>query len=52
VLGHASGSVTGRYTHILDAVLVAAADRVAETVRGYMIGSTAEAIEFGGLEAD
>jgi integrase len=52
MLGHASGSVTGRYTHILDAVLVAAADRVAETVRGYMIGSTAEAIEFGGLEAD
>jgi integrase len=38
LLGHASGSVTGRYTHILDAVLIAAADRVANTIYGYMTG--------------
>lgn len=36
LLGHASGSVTGRYTHILDRVLIAAADHVASTVHGYM----------------
>jgi len=29
LLGHAAGSVTGRYVHHLDAVLIAAADRVA-----------------------
>jgi hypothetical protein len=29
LLGHASGAVTGWYTHVLDAILVAAADRVA-----------------------
>jgi integrase len=38
LLGHASGTVTGRYTHVLDAVLIAAADRVATTVQGYMTG--------------
>jgi len=36
LLGHASGTVTGRYTHILDSVLIAAADHVASTVHGYM----------------
>jgi integrase len=36
LLGHASGTVTGRYTHILDAVLIAAADHVASTVHCYM----------------
>lgn len=36
LLGHASGTVTGRYTHVLDSVLIAAADRVAQTVQGYM----------------
>lgn len=38
LLGHASGTVTGRYTHVLDAVLIAAADHVATTVQGYMAG--------------
>ena len=38
LLGHASGTVTGRYTHVLDAVLIAAADHVAATVQGYMTG--------------
>lgn len=32
LLGHAAGSVTGRYTHHLDAVLLAAADAVAGKV--------------------
>lgn len=32
LLGHAAGSVTSRYVHRLDAVLVAAADRVADEV--------------------
>jgi integrase len=36
MLGHSSGSVTGRYIHHLDAVLIAAADKVAEEVRGMM----------------
>ena len=42
LLGHASGTVTGRYTHVLDAVLIAAADRVATAVQGYMTGKSAE----------
>ncbi|HXZ16404.1 MAG TPA: tyrosine-type recombinase/integrase, partial [Roseiarcus sp.] len=32
LLGHAAGSVTSRYVHHLDSVLVAAADRVAEEI--------------------
>jgi hypothetical protein len=31
-----------RYTHVLDAVLVAAADQVATTVQGYMTGEFGE----------
>ena len=42
LLGHASGTVTGRYTHVLDAVLIAAANRVAATVHGYMTGEPGE----------
>jgi integrase len=41
LLGHASGTVTGRYTHVLDAVLIAAADHVATTVQGCMAGECA-----------
>jgi integrase len=37
LLGHASGTVTSRYTHILDTVLIAAADRVAARVHACMI---------------
>lgn len=37
MLGHSSATVTGRYIHHLDAVLIAAADKVAEAVRGMMI---------------
>ena len=32
LLGHAAGSVTSRYVHHLDSVLIAAADRVAEEI--------------------
>jgi integrase len=39
LLGHSSGSVTRRYTHVLDTVLVAAADRVASAIRDYMDGA-------------
>ncbi len=39
LLGHASGTVTRRYTHILDAVLIAAADRVSGTIDDYMRSS-------------
>jgi integrase len=38
LLGHASATVTGRYTHMLDTVLVAAADQVAQAVHDYMTG--------------
>ena len=38
MLGHSTGSVTGRYIHHLDAVLVAAADRVAARIAGALKG--------------
>lgn len=38
MLGHAAGSVTGRYIHHLDSVLIAAADKVAIAVAGFMNG--------------
>lgn len=41
MLGHAAGSVTGRYIHHLDSVLIAAADRVAMTIAGFMKGDAA-----------
>jgi integrase len=45
MLGHAAGSVTSRYVHHLDAVLIAAADRVARTVHGYMTGETGKVVQ-------
>ena len=43
LLGHTgSRSQTGDYTHHLDAVLVAAADRVSRHVHSMMIGATAD----------
>ena len=36
LLGHAAGTVTGRYTHHLDSVLIAAADKVAAEIAGYI----------------
>jgi integrase len=41
LLGHAAGTVTSRYTHILDAVVIAAANRVASTINGYMTTTSA-----------
>ncbi|HWX46504.1 MAG TPA: tyrosine-type recombinase/integrase [Roseomonas sp.] len=38
MIGHSSGTVTGRYVHPLDAVLVGAVDRVAQEVRRQMAG--------------
>jgi integrase len=40
MLGHAAGSVTSRYVHHLDGVLIAAADKVAKTVLEMMVGKT------------
>lgn len=36
MLGHAANSVTGRYIHHLDSVLIAAADKVALAIAGFM----------------
>lgn len=38
MLGHASGSVTGRYTHLLDRVLIAAADQVSTQIAAALDG--------------
>ncbi|MDT8277667.1 tyrosine-type recombinase/integrase [Roseomonas mucosa] len=38
LIGHSSGTVTSRYVHHLDAVLIAAANKVAEEVRRQMVG--------------
>ena len=43
LLGHSSGTITGRYVHHLDAVLLRAADRVANVIQGYMLGELASA---------
>ncbi len=40
MLGHAAGSVTGRYIHHLDSVLIAAADKVAIAIAGFIDGAT------------
>lgn len=43
LLGHAAGSVTSRYIHHLDEVLVAAADKVSKSVHGFMTGDSDQA---------
>ncbi|MGH7123422.1 MAG: tyrosine-type recombinase/integrase [Stellaceae bacterium] len=47
LLGHAVRGVTGRYAHVPDAALLAAADRVAARIRGALDGETgaAEVVE-------
>jgi len=45
LLGHAGNSVTSRYTHVLDTVLVAAANKVAAEVWRQMTAKSAEVIE-------
>ncbi len=46
MLGHAAGSVTGRYVHIVDTVLVAAASRVAARIDAAMAGDAGEVLAF------
>ncbi|QND67664.1 tyrosine-type recombinase/integrase [Mesorhizobium loti] len=45
MLGHAGGTVTSRYVHRLDTVLVAAANKIAGEVFRQMTGRTAEVLE-------
>jgi integrase len=45
MLGHAGTTVTSRYMHHLDSVLIAAADRVCRTIHGYMTGTTGVVVE-------
>jgi integrase len=42
MLGHAGGTVTSRYVHHLDAVLVSAADKVSQTIAAAMSGAAVE----------
>lgn len=46
MLGHASGTVTGRYVHRTDAVLIAAASRVAARIDAAMRGEAGEVVPF------
>jgi integrase len=43
MLGHAAGSITSRYIHHLDSVLISAADNVAATIHAMMIAQPEEA---------
>jgi hypothetical protein len=43
MIGHTAGSVTGRYTHALDAVLLAATDAVAGQIAGWLAEGAKEA---------
>jgi integrase len=47
LLGHASSTVTSRYIHRLDSVLVAAANKVCGEVWRQMTGATARVVEIG-----
>lgn len=47
MLGHAAGSVTSRYVHHLDDVLIAAADNVANTVAQMILGQSGEKVVAG-----
>jgi integrase len=44
LIGHSSHTTTGRYIHKLDSVLLAAADRVAKTIEGYMTSEKPPAV--------
>jgi integrase len=46
VIGHASGSVTGRYVHHLDTALIAAADRISRSIYKMMKGDAGDVIAF------
>ena len=52
MLGHSSGSVTRRYIHKLDGVLISAADNVAREIQRQMIGApTAMVVQLAGMRA-
>ena len=44
MLGHAAGSVTSRYVHHLDSVLITAADKVAGAILGMMAGAESRVV--------
>ena len=46
MLGHTAGSVTGRYVHIVDTVLIAAASRVAARIDTAMADAVGEVLAF------
>lgn len=45
MIGHSAGSVTGRYIHHLDSVLIAAADKVARSIHAMMTGAEAKVVK-------
>jgi integrase len=45
LLGHTAGTVTSRYVHRLDSVLVAAANKVSGEVYRQMTGASAKVLE-------
>lgn len=45
MIGHSAGSVTGRYIHHLDSVLVAAADKVARSIHAMMTGAEGKVVK-------
>lgn len=45
MIGHKAGSVTSRYVHHLDSVLVAAADKVARSVHAQMTGAEGKVVK-------
>jgi integrase len=45
MLGHAAGTVTSRYVHHLDSVLVAAADKVARAIHAQMTGTEGKVVQ-------
>lgn len=51
MLGHAAGTVTSRYVHHLDSVLVAAANKVAGEVHRQMTGASGKVVQMPGLKA-
>jgi integrase len=47
LIGHTAGSVTSKYIHRLDTVLVSAADSVSRAIQGLMLGKTPRAPAVG-----
>jgi integrase len=43
LIGHVAGTVTSKYIHRLDSVLVSAADNVSRAIQGFMLGKTSHA---------